>query len=364
MPNPEEQIYANALNLIPQVGPVSLARLLEFFGSFKIAFQAKRSDYVAAGLNPKLVEQIVTKKANIDPPLAYAQLAKLGIDTILINSSEYPDSLKEISAAPPILYIRGQASVLQSPMIAVVGTRKITEYGKMAAAEIVAGLVNAGLTVVSGLAFGIDAEALKTSVDLDSRSVGVLASAIDDNSISPKANFQLAHRILQKGCVISEHGLGADVGKSNFPVRNRIISGLSIGTVVIEADVDSGSLITANYALEQNREVFAVPGSIFSDVSRGTNNLIKKGAKLVTNHIDILEELNLDLVATEEFQTNEATTPEEQQIIESLSRDPIHIDDLVRALGLPAAEVNSTLLVLEMKGRVRNLGGAKFAKIR
>lgn len=364
MPNPEEQIYANALNLIPQIGPISLMRLFEHFGSFRAAFEAKRTEYVAAGLNPKLAEQIAAQKPHIDPVSAYAQLAQTGIDTILTNTGEYPDALKEITAAPPILYIRGHKQVLQSPMIAVVGTRKLTSYGKQAAVEIVTGLVNAGLTVVSGLAYGIDAEALGAAVDLSGGAVGVLASSIDDDSISPRANFQLAQRIFDHGCVISEHGLNAPVAKGNFPVRNRIISGLCMGTVVIEADLDSGSLITANYALEQNREVFAVPGSIFSEVSRGTNNLIKSGAKLVTNYMDILDELNLESAPQILAEIPTETSEQEQFIIQNLSREPIHIDDLVRVLKMPASEVNSALVMLEMKGRVRNLGGAKFVKIK
>lgn len=364
MVNPEEQIYANALNLIPQIGPVSLARLLEYFKTFKEAFQASRTEYVAAGLSPKLAEQIATQKPQIDPPLAYGQLTKSGIDTILINTGEYPDLLKEISAAPPILYVRGQKQVLHSPTIAVVGTRKLTDYGRQAAAEITTGLINAGLTVVSGLAYGIDAEALGNATELGGQAIGVLASSIDDDSISPKANFQLAQKIMRQGCIISEHGLNAPVAKANFPVRNRIISGLCMGTVVIEADQDSGSLITANYALEQNREVFAVPGSIFSEVSRGTNNLIKRGAKLVTSITDILDELHLEQIATPGLELPDETTQQEQTIMQNLSREPLHIDELVRTIGMPASEVNATLVMLEMKGRVKNLGGAKFVKLR
>ncbi|MBX4204936.1 MAG: DNA-processing protein DprA [Candidatus Doudnabacteria bacterium] len=364
MANPEEEMFANALNLIPMLGPVRLAHMRGKFGTYEKAWMAKRADYVAIGFNPKLVEQIVSLKEQIDPSAEYGKLGRHGISIVLINSGQYPDQLKEISAAPPILYIRGQIQVLNTTCIAVVGTRKITVYGKRAADEIVGGLVSSGLTIASGLAYGIDGAALTAALNNGGRTIAVLATPLDDDSISPRTNYNLAQRILESGCIISEYGLGASVQKQNFPIRNRILSGLGIGTLVIEADVDSGSLITASYALEQNREVFAVPGSIFSEVSRGTNNLIKKGAKLVTTHLDILEELNLDVALTTEFETGQDTTDEEQKIIDSLSREPVHIDELVRALGLPAAEINSTLVMLEMKGRVKNFGGAKFAKIR
>jgi DNA processing protein len=364
MPNPEEQMYANALNIIPQLGPVRLAHLLKTFGSFKKAWEANRADYVRIGFNPKIVEQVITLKSQIDPSLEYGKLGRHRIEVILINSSDYPEILKEISAAPPVLYVRGNKNVLNSSCLGVVGTRKMSQYGKAATGEIVTGLVNAQLTIVSGLAYGIDAQALLTATELGGRCIAVLATPIDDGSIAPKTNFNLAQTILKEGCIISEYPLNYSVQKMNFPIRNRIISGLSLGTLVVEADVDSGSLITANYSLEQNREVFAVPGQIFSEVSRGTNNIIKKGAKLVTSYVDILEELNLDVQTTPTFETERETTQQEQQIIESLTREPVHIDELVRALGLPAAEVNSTLLVLEMKGRVRNMGGAKFVKIR
>jgi len=364
MSNPEEQIYANALNLITDLGAVRLARLLSHFGSFRKAWEAGRADYVAAGFNPKLAEAIMKRKPEIDPPIEFGKLAKLGIEILLQNSPEYPDILKEISASPPLLYVRGQKEVLNTTALAVVGTRKMTTYGSQACQEITTGLVNSKLTIVSGLAFGVDAAAHKACLEAGGRAIAVLATPIDNPNISPRQNFALAQKIMETGCIISEYPVGFTVAKGNFPVRNRIISGLAVGTLVVEADVDSGSLITASFALEQNREVFAVPGSIFSQVSRGTNNLIKKGAKLVNSYMDIIEELNLDQAPVPEIELEGASSEQEQLILEKLSRDPIHIDDLVRAIDMPAAEVSAALVMLEMKGRVRNLGGAKFAKIR
>jgi DNA processing protein len=364
MNDPSEQIYANALNLIVQLGAVRLGHLLKHFGSFKKAWDTNRAGYVSIGFNPKLVEQIVSRKLEIDPPAEYGKLGKHGIEAVLINSSDYPETLKEISAAPPIIYARGNLSALNTTAVGVVGTRKITNYGKLATEEITAGLVNSGVTIVSGLAFGVDAQALSTAVELGGICIGVLASPLDNQSIAPKSNFQLAEKILERGCLVSEYPLEASVQVQNFPIRNRIIAGLSLGTLVVEGDTDSGALITANYSLEQNREVFAVPGSIFSNVSKGPNNLIKKGAKLVSSAQDILEELNLDLIPTPKFELNEGSNTQEQVIMENLTREPIHIDELTRQLNMPASEINATLVMLEMKGRVRNLGGAKFVKIR
>ena len=253
--------------------------------------------------------------------------------------------------------------MLKKAGIGVVGTRKISHYGQQAAGELVLGLVQNNLTVISGLAYGVDAEALKACIKEGGIPVAVLASDLNDTSISPRTNFNLAQEIIKKGCLVSEIALGNPINKGNFPVRNRIISGLSLGTLVIEADQESGSLITAKFALEQNREVFAVPGPIFSPVSRGTNHLIKQGAKLVTAVQDILDELNIIPQTSTELLVA-AVGPEEKQLLDFLGTEPQHIDDIVRIIGLPVAQVRSNLTMLEMKGRVKNIGGAKYLKIR
>lgn len=361
--NQSEEIYGNALNLIPQIGPTSLALLKNQFGNFQSAWEAKRADYVAHGLNPKLAEIITTKKSEINPLAEYEKLARHGIEIILSGTVAYPSILAEIKAYPPILYVRGNKSALHASCIGVVGTRKFTPYGRAACEEITTGLINSGLTIVSGLAFGIDACTLDVATTNRASCVGVVASALDDDSLVPKSNFHLAQKVIECGCIISEYPLGASVQKQNFPIRNRIIAGLSLGTVIVEADLESGALITANYALEQNREVFAVPGSIFSQVSKGTNDLIKRGAKLVTSYVDVLEELNLDITAVE-VPLDADVSDQEQEVLSTLTREPIHIDDLTRQIHKPASEIAAALAILEMKGRVRSLGGAKFAKIR
>ncbi len=360
----DEKIYANALALIPNIGAASLNKLLAYFGSFVKAWQGNYQDYLAAGLAPKTIEQIIANKPKINPEQSFAELPRRGIEILLVTEKSYPQILKEIIPSPPILYVRGEKEVLNSTTVAVVGTRKMTSYGQTACEEITLGLVSSGITIVSGLAFGIDSVALHTTVTNSGRAVAVLASDLDNASISPRSNLTLAQKIMETGCLVSEYPLGMTVQMKNFPIRNRIISGLSLGTLVIEADAESGALITAGYALEQNRDVFAIPGSIFSPTSRGTNNLIKQGAKIVTSAYDILEELNLSANDLPDAEAIIETSDIENTILSYLTKEPIHIDELVRTINLTASIINANLTLLEMKGRIKNLGGAKYVKVR
>lgn len=357
------KIYGNAFNLIPELGSVKLTRLLNYFRDFEAAWLAESTELSKSGLDAKTIEIIKAKQPSINPRESWNTLTKLGIEIITISDPEYPPQLKEIVTAPPLLYTRGNKHLLKQTGIAVVGSRKISAYGRQVIEEIVANLAPSKLNIISGLAFGVDAEALAVCLKSGANPIAVLASDLQDSSISPRSNFNLAQEIIQKGCLVSEYALGLNVQKQNFPIRNRLIAGLSIGTLVIEADEESGALITANYALEQNREVFAIPGSIFSTTSRGTHKLIKKGAKLVSTVSDIFEELNLDITDVPDTQTFEETE-QETKVLENLTREPVHIDDLVKQVNLPISEINATLSLLELKGRIKNLGGAKYAKIR
>ncbi len=359
----EAKIYANAFNLIPDLGPVSLQKLFNYFNDWHSAWIGSGHDYIDAGLSAKTISQIIAKKPKINPEPLFAELTRRQIEVVLMSEPDYPQLLKEIHAAPPILYVRGQKQALNKLAIAVVGTRKMSNYGRQATEELVTGLVTNGAAIVSGLAFGIDAAALDTAVINQGVGVAVLASDLDNTNISPRSNFNLSQKILEHGCLISEYPLGMVVQKQNFPIRNRLISGLSLGTLVIEADVSSGALITANFALEQNREVFAIPGSIFSPTSRGTNQLIKKGAKLVNSAYDILEELNLDSQVLAEPLMQSVTSVEEL-ILKHLAHPGLHINDLIKTVRLQAAAVNASLTLLEIKGRVKNLGGGQYVKVR
>ncbi|MBI4049447.1 MAG: DNA-protecting protein DprA [Candidatus Doudnabacteria bacterium] len=359
----EDKIYGNAFNLVPELGAVSLAKLRAFFGSYRLAWQASERDLLSCGLDAKKAEAIITKRNLIKPEQSWEKLVSLGIKTVLLGEAAYPPLLAEISQPPPILYIRGDSSLLSYPGIAVVGSRKMSAYGKQATRELVETLAINKLTVISGLAFGVDAEAHHATLSTGGMPIAVLASSLDNSSISPRANYLLAQKIIACGCLVSEYPLGYLVQKQNFPVRNRIISGLALGTLVVEADLESGALITAQNALDQNREVFAVPGSIFSPTSQGTNDLIKRGAKLVTAAKDIIQELNLDLNLASP-KPLEAATEEENELLAMLSAEPTHVDDLVRALKKPVTEVNSILTMLELKNRIKNLGGSRYVKVR
>jgi len=277
------------------------------------------------------------------------------IRTVSIKDKEYPHLLKKIPDPPKTLYIRG---VLQPSEIyfAVVGTRRFSPYGKQTALKITGDLAQAGLTIVSGLAQGIDTFAHLAALEQGARTIAVLGTGIDDKSIYPKENLKLAKRIVKNGALISEYPVGTPGFKQNFPQRNRLISGMSKGVLVVEAKQKSGALITADHAFLQNRKVFAVPGSIFSSNSKGPHNLIKKGARLADSADDILKELGIVRPVSKNKQII-GKNREEQLIINSLKEQPLHIDKIIEITRLTPAIVNSTLAVLEIDGKVRNLGG-------
>ena len=282
------------------------------------------------------------------------------MDSISINDQKYPKILKEIYSPPKVLYFLGNPEILEGINLAVVGTRKPTAYGRQATFEIVRGLAQNGLTIVSGLALGIDALAHQACLEAGGKTIAVLGSGLD--VIYPRANYFLSQKILKNnGCIISEYPAGTEPQKYHFPQRNRIISGLSLGTLIVEAPLDSGALITGKYALDQNREVFAVPGSIYSENSAGPNNLIKMGAKTVTEAKDILETLNIQMA--ENFMANQkiiADSREEEVLLKFLSKEPQHIDKIIEESKLESSIVNSTLTLMEMKGKVKNLGGMNY----
>lgn len=265
--------------------------------------------------------------------------------------------LKEIHNPPKELYIKGEITNQDKVAVAVVGTRKYSQYGKQACLDIAGKLAKLGITIVSGLAKGIDTFAHQAALENNGRTIAVLGSGMDRKSFAPSCNYELGEEIAKNGAVITEYPEGTPGAIYTFPERNRIVSGLSLGVVVIEAPEESGALITASLALEQNREVFAVPGPIYEKNSQGTNQLIKMGAKLVTNIEDILEELNLShLLETTEKKSIKPENKEEEIILSFLSLKPIHIDEIIKLSKLPVSVVNSTLTILELRDAVRNLG--------
>lgn len=359
---PEEAKYWLAFSQIQKIGPIKFQKILGYFNNLKNAWQAEAADFIKAGLEEKLAQEIIILRQGINPNEEWEKLEKEEVNFKTILDNDYPRLLKEIYDAPPILYYRGSLEPLNQFCLAVVGTRKFSPYGRQAAEEIVFDLASQGITIVSGLALGIDAIAHEACLKAKGKTIAVLGSGIDWQNIYPATNRYLAKKIIETGgAVVSEYPIGTMPAKFTFPMRNRIISGLSLGTLVIEAPESSGALITAKHALEQNREVFALPGNIFNYHSQGTNNLIKQGAKLVTKASDILEEFNWQQIA--DFGAETKITPdslEEEIILKILSKEPLHIDKIANGSKLKVNVLASLLTMMEIKGMVKDVGGKNY----
>lgn len=344
---------------VPGIGPARLRTLLDYYGDVKTAWSAGPGELRAVGLDRRSIENLVRVRQTFNSDGELKKLEKLKVSVFTWDSVEYPKLLKNIPNPPLALYVRGQLISQDEWAVAVVGTRRASVYGKECTRLLVSGLAENGITVVSGLAYGIDTQAHKTALDSRGRTVAVLGCGVDITY--PPENRKLSQAIMENGALISEYPLGTKPEGGNFPRRNRIISGLSLGVLFVEGSHQSGARITTDYALEQGREVMAVPGSILRKNGAGPNYLIQNGAKLVTSVDDILEELNLTMVAQ---QTEaRAIIPDneiEATLLKQLSLEPVHVDELGRVTGLPAAQVSSTLTMMELKGMVRQIGGMNY----
>ena len=365
----EEQVserdirYWVGFNKVSGIGAARVRALLDYFGDLETAWHAQAHDLQQAGLDRRSLEHLLRARKELNLDAEAERLARAGVQVLIWDDADYPPNLREVYNAPPVLYVKGRIETRDEWAVAVVGTRQASVYGKEAARMIAAGLAQAGVTVVSGLARGIDALAHRVCLDAGGRTLAVLGSGVD--VIYPSQNARLAAEIVERGALVSDYPLGTTPEARNFPPRNRIISGLALGTVVVEGDLGSGARITAEFSAEQGREVFAVPGPIFARTSRGTNQLIQQGAKMVCQVGDILEELNLTMVS-EQAQAR-AVIPEnetEALLLEHLSAEPIHVDLLGRTVKLPIAQVTSTLALMELKGMVRQVGGMSYVLAR
>ncbi len=342
--------YFIGFNRVSGIGPAKLQRLADFFGDLETAWTASTFELVRAGLDKRALENLLVarKELNLDAELDKARKA---CDLLLTwDDDAYPRRLKEIPLPPPLLYIKGKLAPEDDWSLGVVGTRNATAYGKEIARTLCTELAQNKMTIVSGLARGIDAAAHVAALDAGGRTIAVMGNGIDQ--VYPPEHAKLARMIAEHGALISDYPVGMKPDAANFPPRNRIISGLSLGVLLVEGDEQSGAMITCDFALEQDREVFAVPGNIFRKESRGPNKLIRESrAKLVTRVEDILEELNLTMIA--EKQQARAIVPSndtEALLLKYLSADPIHVDELRQQSGLPIAQVTSTLALMELKG--------------
>ena len=361
-----ERFYWLALYMTPGVGAIRFFQLLERFKTPQNVFQASAAEL---GRIPRLPRKTVSALARFDwagdVEKEIKHVRNRGLDLITYEDPVYPPRLKEIHNPPPILWVDGTIKEQDQVAVAIVGSRGATDYGRETSARLAGELATAGVSVVSGMALGIDSAAHRGALAVGGRTLAVLGCGVD--VLYPRPNKDLFERIPEQGGMISEFRLGTQPEPGNFPVRNRIISGLSLGVVVVEAGSKSGSLITARNALEQNREVFAVPGRVASVKTRGTHALLKQGARLVETAQDILEEVAPQVEKKLKEPQPEKTEPklegEQRKIWEALHTEALHVDNIGRMVGLAPPQLAPLLLDMELKGLIRQLPGMRYTRI-
>jgi DNA processing protein len=360
--DPAATRYHVAFNHVPGIGPTRQAALVARFGDPEAAWHAHPRD-LANVLDRRSLASLLETRARLDLDAVMARIAALGVSVVTAQSPAYPARLAELALAPPLLYVRGRTELLDTRSVAIVGTRKATPYGLRAARQLATDLAAAGLTVVSGLALGIDAAAHRATLDRGGDTVAVLGCGIDIEY--PTGNRQLQRTIAERGAILSEQPPGAPPDAGNFPARNRIVSGLALAVVVVEAGERSGALITAGVAADQGRDVFAVPGSIFSKGSAGTHSLLASGAGVARSADDILAALDLASLGTgTTVAPGPPPEPTEARILECLGDGPLHIDDLIRRTGMGSGEVARALAVMEIKGMTQHVGNMRWVAAR
>lgn len=359
--------------MVPGIGAVTCRKLLNVFRTPEEIFAAPLQRLSAIpGVSEKMARTIVNFGVPDQVNQALEDLEQYQVQVVTCHDEEYPSALTTIFDPPPLLYVKGAPLQHHDILVAVVGSRRASTYGRTVAEQLCRELSMKGVTVVSGMARGIDSAAHRGALHAGGRTIAVLGCGV--NVIYPPENSQLYHEILEHGTIISEYPLHAKPDRGNFPARNRIISGMSLGTVVVEAGSRSGALITADTALEQGRDVFAVPGNITSASSQGTNHLLKQGAILVEHAEDILNALPLEisrelgqvqpeLPFKETPPLSPPLTAEEQQVLACIDTHPIHIDTITIRSQLPSSKVSATLMILEMKNLIRQLTGKMFLRV-
>ncbi|WP_066635229.1 DNA-processing protein DprA [Desulfolucanica intricata] len=359
----KERIYWLCWQTIMPGSARRIWQLYKAFGSLKAAWEASDKEIQSlVGTNSRAAEALLKARSCLDPIREIDELNKIGAEYITYKDPNYPENLKSVYDPPPVLFVLGKILPVDKLAVALVGARKASSYGLAVAQKLAGELAKVGITVVSGMARGIDSASHKGSLLAQGRTVAVLGSGL--NVVYPRENRKLLEEISSSGAVITEFPLGSKPEAWHFPMRNRVISGLTRATVVVEAAQKSGALITADFALEQGREVMAVPGSIGSPLSRGPHQLIKQGAKLVENVQDILEELGITSLFPEENTHQKMKiklNKSEDSVLKIVTLEPIHFDEIVYKSNLPAQQVLSTLMLLELKGLIRQLPGRYYA---
>jgi DNA processing protein len=355
--------YWIGFNHVAGVGPLRLNLLRKHFPSLEDAWNASNEALLEAGLDRRTIANLKEARRALDLAAIQQALDDTGATALTLEDADYPSVLKELPDAPPVLYVQGSLTTADNWAIAIVGTRKATASGRDMAYQFARDLTHEGVTVISGLATGIDAAAHRGALDAGGRTLAVLPCGID--SVYPPEHQGLAKQIVSQGALLTEFPPGTLAESKNFAPRNRIVSGLSLGVIVIEAPEKSGALLTADSAAEQGRDVFAVPGSPTSPICKGSNRLIQDGAKLIMTIDDVLQELNLTRETPQVRATVHQIVPEnalERRIVEVLQQaGELHVDDLCRQCDLPAATASATLMLMELKGIVRQTGNMQYA---
>ncbi len=359
----EELAHWLVVSQIPGIGPARFRLLRYYFHDDLItAWKSSAQEWKRAGVDQRTIQSFLQWRSKITPLQELQRLTRMRIRALTIRDLEYPALLKQVPLPPQVLYLRGHLTEADGFTLAIVGTRRITTYGVQTTEKLAFALAEHHVTIVSGLALGVDTVAHTAALEAGGRTLAILGCGLD--TIYPPRNMALAKKIVEsgQGALISEFPPGIQPESGNFPARNRIISGLSLGVLVTEAPFKSGALLTVGNAHEQGREVFAVPGSIFSRSSQGTNQLLKDGlAHPVTEVQDIIEALNLFMIPQQlEFKAILPDNDEERTLLALLSHEPRHIDELIQASGLTATTVSSTLMMLEIKRSVHQVGAMQF----
>ena len=359
----DSRMYWVGFNMVKGIGAVRFKALLDAFGTAEAAWNASPKALQEAGLSRKIIESFQRVHKGVSLEHVWERIQSLGVNVLTWDDEGYPRHLKEIDQPPPVLYVRGSLLPEDEWAVAIVGTRRVTSYGRQVAEEVATALAHSGVTIISGLARGVDSIAHQAAVNAGGRTLAVLGNGVD--LVYPPENRRLASQIMEQGALVSDYALSTPPDGINFPPRNRIISGLSLAVIIVEAGMTSGALITASFAAEQGRDVFAVPGNINAPQSQGTNRLIPDGAQPLLNSQDVLEALNLTMV-TEHRAVRVAlpSDPIESRLYKLLSQEPMHVDDIRAQTNMPIETVSATLAMMELKDMVRQVGGMNYVAVR
>lgn len=358
----DDRTYWLGFHLIPNIGAARISRLIEAFGSLQVAWEADLAAFREAGINEKSAKALVEHRDAINLEREREKVERANASILTLADDDYPRLLREIPSPPPVLYIKGEIQPEDETAIGVVGTRRATRYGQEMTRRLSSGLASAGVAIVSGLARGIDGIAHTEAIDANGRTLAVLGCGVDQ--LYPPEHRKLSERVIANGALVSEFPIGTRPEGRNFPIRNRLISGLSLGVLVVEAPIKSGALITSTFAADQGRTVFAVPGSAMSSASEGTLQLLRDGAALAATADDILRELNLERrqAAMENRRLLPDASEDERRILQTIEGEPRHIDEIAIDTGINISQLSAMLLQMQLKGLVRDAGGQHYAR--